>query len=104
MPSKRAREQEAARPARREQLAEYPYCEPKVEAMPGACFGALTVHEPWTRGRGGPLGDPRNMATACQFHNDEMTQGQQAWAEANGYLISAAEGPAWLEAGGFKRG
>ncbi len=107
MPSKRAREQQAARPTRQAQLAEYPYCEPKAAGMDGGCYprgaGGLTVHEPWTRGRGGPLGDRRNMVTACRWHNEELTQNQQAWAEANGYLVSATEGPGWLEAGGFKR-
>lgn len=106
MPSKRAREQAAARPARQAQLAEYPYCEPKRAGMPGDCFPAmaLTVHEPWIRSAGGSLGDRRNMVTACPHHNDELTQNQRGWALAHGYLVTAAAGRRWLEAGGFQRG
>lgn len=103
MPSKRAREQAAARPARQAQLAEFPYCEPKRAGMVGFCWLPLTVHEPWTRGRGGPLGDRRNMVTACTVHNDAISQEEQEWAYANGFLVHAYEGPAWLEAGGFQR-
>ena len=92
-------------PARREQLAEFPFCEPKRAGMARACFGRQTVHEPWTRGRGGPLGDRRNMITACVRHNEELQQALDGieFGYANGYLVRRAEGPAWLEAGGFKR-
>ena len=106
MASKRAREQRAAAPARRDQLREFAYCEPVDAGMAfGSCFGRLTVHEPWTRGRGGPLGDRRNMITACQYHNDQITQdaASMAWATENGYLVRAAGGPTWLAAGGFVR-
>lgn len=102
--SRRAREQAAARPARQAQLAEYPYCEPRAAGMVGFCWPPpLTVHEVWPRGRGGPLGDRRNMVTACKVHNDALSQEEQEWAYAHGFLIHAWEGPAWLAAGGFRR-
>lgn len=105
MASKRAREQRAAAPARGEQLGFYNYCEPKRAGMARDCFGRFTVHEPWTRGRGGPLGDPRNMITACVRHNDELQQTSDGieFAYAHGYLVRAADGPTWLAAGGFVR-
>ncbi len=105
MASKRAREQQVARPARRAQLDEFPYCEPQRAGLRGDCFGKLTVHEPWTRARGGPLGDRRNQISACQWHNDELTQSPHGmvWGLANGYLVSATDGSAWLDAGGFGR-
>ena len=105
MASKRAREQAAARSARQAQREEFPFCEPRAAGMPGDCFpaGVLTVHEPWIRSAGGPLGDRRNMVTACAHHNNELSQGQRGWALAHGYLVLGVQGPAWLEAGGFQR-
>lgn len=66
------------------------------------CFGGPSVHEPWTQGRGGPRDDARNMVSACIGHNEWLSQTVegQRWGGANGLLISAAAGPAWLEAGG----
>ena len=66
------------------------------------CSGGPTVHEPWTRGRGGPIDDPANMVPMCAHHNTWVSQDVegQRWAEANDLLIHAWEGPTWLEAGG----
>lgn len=66
------------------------------------CSGGPTVHEPWTRGRGGPIDDERNMVPMCAFHNTWVSQDAegQRWAEANDLLIHAWEGEAWLSAGG----
>ena len=67
-----------------------------------ACSGIATVHEPWTRGRGGPKDDPLNMVPMCAFHNTWVSQDAegQRWAEANDLLFHAWDGPVWLEAGG----
>jgi len=66
------------------------------------CSDGPTVHEPWTRGRGGPKDDPANMVPMCAFHNTWVSQDAegQRWAEANDLLIHAWEGPRWLAAGG----
>lgn len=75
---------------------------PECEVTRIACFGPLTVHEPWTRARGGPTDDPRNFATACVEGNRWLSQsaGGMIWGYANGMLVRASAGPAWLEAGG----
>lgn len=66
------------------------------------CFGGLTIHEPWTRGRGGPVDDPRNWATLCAEANRGVSQstGWMAWAQREGLLFHARAGREWLEAGG----
>ncbi len=89
-----------------EQLRRYPYCEAERMGMPHRCFGGLTVHEPWTRARGGPIDDLRNMVTICAEGNRLVSQDAEcmAWAEAHGMLVSAAAGPSWIDAGGFRRG
>ena len=93
-----------------DQLREYPYCEAARAVAPqvstwSMCWGSLTVHEPWTRARGGPVDDRRNMVTLCSEHNRQISQDDRmmAWAERHGFLIHADDGPAWLAAGGFKR-
>ena len=90
---------------RDEQLRQYPFCEARVQHAPGDCYGALTVHGPWTRARGGPIDDRRNMTTVCAQHNRAISQDVETmrWAEANEFLISADDGPAWLDGGGFER-
>jgi len=95
-------ERASAKPVRQAYRRWRPYCEPHRMGAPGKCFGALHVHEPWTRARGGPIDDPRNMATACDFHNTWLSQsaGGIAFGDEHGLLVSAERGPAWLEAGG----
>lgn len=87
------------------QLREFPYCEAKRDGIPKPCDGMLTVHEPWTKARGGPQDDRRNMTTVCIEHNRLISQDGECmqWANEHGYLVHAWEGPAWLEAGGFPR-
>lgn len=87
------------------QLREYPYCEPKEEGMEHECFGGLTVHEPWTKARGGPQDNRRNMISACSEANRLMSQDAECmeWAYSHGFLVHSWEGPKWLEAGGVKR-
>jgi len=90
---------------RDEQLRKYPLCEAKAAGMPHQCYGVRTVHEPWTRARGGPIDDPRNMTTVCAHGNTLISQdsGCMAWAKDNGFLVSASQGARWLAAGGFLR-
>jgi len=68
------------------------------------CSGDHTVHEPWTRGRGGPIDNPLNMVPMCAFHNTWVSQDVegQRWAEANDLLIHAWESEAWMSAGGVR--
>lgn len=105
MPSEGPRTREAraqARPIRDLYLRAVPYCE--LAALPGfpPCLGALHVHEPYTRARGGPIDDPRNMATACDYHNEYIGQDARGMAAglAAGLLIKRARGPEWMAAGG----
>ncbi len=74
-------------------------------ASRGGCWGPLTCDEPWPRGRGGPTNDPRNRIALCIEHNRLKSQDAETmrWAKANGYLISAAKGPAFLAAGGVQQ-
>ncbi len=96
------RERAAAKPIRAAYRRWRPYCEPERLGASGACFGGLSVHEPWTRARGGPIDDPRNMATACMFHNTWISQSAAgiAFGAIHGMLVHAQTGPAWLRAGG----
>ena len=57
------------------------------------------VHEPWTRARGGPIDDPRNMMSVCRTCHDYIHQHNEE-SERNGWLVPAALGQAWLDAGG----
>ncbi len=90
-------------PARDAYLAQHPYCEAAREGAPGRCWGGLTVHEPWTKARGGPIDDPVNMRAVCSWHNTQISQHARTmgWAESLPYerlfLVSAAWGPTWLE-------
>lgn len=92
----------ARREPRLEQLRLYPYCQ--VRRGPYDCSGPLTCHEPWPRGRGGPIDDPRNMLTVCNEHNRLISQDatMMRWAYEHGALVHAWEGLEWLEAGGAK--
>jgi len=101
---KRAAEVRQESPVRRAWLRAHPRCE--VKSLGGftvpPCSMDVHVHEPWTRGRGGPTDDPRNFATACDWHNTWISQDPtgQAFGYANALLFHAEDGAAWLEAGG----
>lgn len=58
-------------------------------------------HEPWSRGRGGPIDDARNIIMLCVRCHDDVHENPE-WAEKMGLLIPAHEGPKWLERGGVK--
>lgn len=81
------------------QLREVSYCEARREGAPGNCYGGLTVHEPWTRARGGPIDDRRNMRTVCSQHNRAISQDADtmAWAYEHNFIVKADDGPAWLD-------
>ena len=66
------------------------------------CYGPLTVHEPWTRARGGPTGDENNFVPVCSEGNRMISQDPDTmkWAEEHNLLISSAAGPEWLARGG----
>ena len=106
-PSARQAEKITARiPVRDAYLDAHPHCEAAREGAPGRCWGDLTVHEPWTRARGGPTADPVNMRTVCAHHNTAISQHVETmrWAETvtprlpaeRLFLVSAAWGPTWL--------
>lgn len=97
----------AAKPIRDAWLRARPFCEvahvARVEGFDlDACFGALHVHEPWSRAAGGPIDDPRNMASACDHHNTAASQDRRVmrWARTVGLLVRRREGPRWLDRGG----
>ena len=78
------------------------YMESHTMCEYGACLYASTdCHEPWTRARGGPIDDERNMAALCRNHHDWIHHHAEE-ATMLGWLIPAHQGPAWLEAGGRK--
>lgn len=77
-------------------LEAHPFCE---------CCGiarATEIHEPWTRGRGGPIDDARNFMS-LDSHCHRFIHENPEWAESKGFLISAAGGPKWLERGGVNQ-
>ena len=94
-------------PVRDAYLRAHQYCEAKRAGIPFDCWGDFTVHEPWTRARGGPIDDPANMRVCCQAHNTAISQDTRAmnWAETvtdrlpyeGLFLVSAAQGAVWLE-------
>lgn len=45
---------------------------------------ARDCHEPLTRGRGGSITDPANMAPLCRTCHDELTFGEPDWAYEQG--------------------
>ena len=93
--SGKQRDREARRrPVRAAYMAAHPLCEF------GACLSRSTeCHEPWTRARGGPTDDLRNMAALCHWHHDRITFNPKEATEL-GWLVPAWDGPRWLEAGG----
>ncbi len=93
--SARQRRRDARRrPVRAAYMAAHPLCEF------AACLSRSTeCHEPWTRARGGPTDDPRNMAALCHVHHDRITFNPKEATEL-GWLVPAWDGPRWLEAGG----
>jgi hypothetical protein len=56
-------------------------------------------HEPWSRGRGGPIDDRRNLLLLCPPCH-AMVHENPKWSAENGLLVSAADGPDWLARGG----
>jgi hypothetical protein len=82
---------------RREMVAAYlkrfPLCET------GCGRPSEDVHEPWTRARGGPITDYRNFMAVARYCHGEI-HGNNDASEALGWLVPAAYGRAWLEAGG----
>lgn len=79
----------------------HPYCEGHRAGAPGEClmWTGLSIHEPWSRGRGGPTDDPRNMRVVDFELNRKISQDRDTmeWALANDYLVHREDGPAWLE-------
>ena len=61
-------------------------------AVPSCVRLADDVHEPLTRGRGGSITDPENMAPLCRPHHTEITDTEPAWAYALGLLIHSWDG------------
>lgn len=95
---------EEQRSVREQQIARFPYCEPRRAGAPGECWGGLTRHHVWPLARGGP-DCLENALTACSEHNRLLSQDVELmrWGYENGFLVHADDGPAWLEAGGFRR-
>jgi len=62
-------------------------------AVPGCGRLFDDVHEPLTRGRGGSITDPANMAPLCRPHHDQITfrpeKSELAWAYRLGLLRHA---------------
>lgn len=54
--------------------------------VPACVRPADDVHEPLTRGRGGSIVDPANMAPLCRPHHTEITDTEPAWAYELGLL------------------
>ena len=100
MSTKKRAEREAAKPIRDAYRKAHPNCE--LAGAPNPCFDEIHVHEVFTQARGGPIDDPRNFASACNYHNTAVSQFPMAmiWALDNGFLVKRREGKEWLEAGG----
>lgn len=92
----------SARGVRDLYLRAVPFCEFARLGIGTPCYGGLHVHEPWTRGRGGPIDDVRNMASACDRHNTDVSQDEDAAAfgYAHNLLVRRRHGETWLEGGG----
>lgn len=74
----------------------HPFCANCIVAR------ASHPHEPWSRGRGGPIDDPRNLVGLCaECH--EWVHRNPLEAKRRGLLVSAHEGAAWLERGGVNQ-
>lgn len=58
---------------------------------PGCNRYADDVHEPLTRGRGGSITDPNNMAPLCRTHHDEVQKGP-GWAYDLGLMVHSWDG------------
>ena len=102
---KRANKNRDERDVRLAYKKAHPYCEAKhhvcncPDKIPGECFGELSIHEPWTRARGGPTDDELNMRVVCFEHNRMLSQDPKTmeWGLMHSFLVKAADGPAWLE-------
>ena len=99
MSAKKRAQTNDEREIRRGFMDYHPYCMAAEGGAPHGCYGDLSVHEVWTRARGGPTGDIRNLAVVCFEHNRLISQDSKTmtWAKENGYLVSAHEGPRFLE-------
>lgn len=86
-------------PIRNAYLRDHPLC----ERRPDCATPSIDVHEPWSRARGGPIFDKRNMMAVCRWCHDYIHQ-HGIQSEAEGWLIPAARGPTWLAAGGRNSG
>lgn len=72
---------------RRAMLREmFPEPENVMCVVPGCCNRADDPHEPLTRGRGGSIVDPTNIAPLCRTHHREITDTEPAWAYSLGLL------------------
>lgn len=91
---KAANERRAA--LRADHLRRNPYCRRCVKRK------AVHIHEPWLRSRGGPIDDERNFCGLCEGCHTWVHDNPRE-AQRRGFLVSKYDGPAWLEAGGFKR-
>lgn len=93
-PSSKQRAKNASRkPVRDAYIKAHPNCETGCGAR------AEHVHEPFSRGRGGPADDERNMMSICASCHQHIHT-NPAESEAKGWLIPAAYGAAWLAGGG----
>lgn len=92
--AKQVGKDKSRQPVKRDYLASHRRCEAQVQ---GWCSGSSEhVHEPWTRARGGPINDARNMLALC-FMCHAWVHSNPAESEQRGWLVSAANGPSWLE-------
>lgn len=78
---KRQAENRERRKVVRATFGDQPMC-----IAPGCTRWADDVHEPLTRGRGGSITDPANMAPLCRPCHDEVTFTEPAWAYEAGLL------------------
>jgi hypothetical protein len=80
--------------------AEHPFCEARASRV---CRfvrqPTRDVHEPWSRGRGGPVNDERNSLSTCRSCHRWIHENPEM-AEVRGLLIPSHEGAAWLARGG----
>lgn len=70
----------------RRQIAHQTFGDHPVCAVPRCGQWAWDAHEPLTRGRGGSIVDPANMAPLCRPHHTEITDTEPAWAYDLGLL------------------
>ncbi|MFW6030981.1 MAG: hypothetical protein ACOC9T_00190 [Myxococcota bacterium] len=86
--TRRSAQDEERRALVRRLLRERPYCEVAWAGAEAPCFGPLTVHEVFTRARGGSILDEDNCRVVCAEHNRWLSQTVegQRWGRAHGFL------------------